>query len=561
MKPDILSQVRDARARGKWLVVAERHIRDLYLSARRADAPLSFWRLFEAEMAPSFDVVLYYSVAESIDVPERCREVFLKAVSPTPSPSNDPAIERMNGALHSYEDTRRRYWSPLEFFRDIHSLLRNKDLRVAVVIEVESLGPYFEKQAGLELAHLMEWANEADPRRHLVVLLIQNGDQLPPCVLNGPASVRVAITRPDETDFYRLLSRAHFQGQRMKPSEIPVLAKALAGRSAFMRDAWHVLQNATEFDMKMVEACWPDPGGPSQIRQDVLKRLSAVTPALKMRLIGQDEAAESIVEHLQIGALFQNRGPIATLLFAGPTGVGKTEAGRIIAEICCEGRLTLVNGEEYQEKHAAARFTGSPPGYVGYGDTPTLVKDMHENPFRVILFNEMEKAHRDVCKVFLGALDGIPLKTGAGEKIDLSRTILIFTTNAGADQAKGITNAGQKRATYLTAVRDYLLPEFIGRLGGEDAIVVFASLSPEVIARVVRKEVDARLHELATTHGIRTAVSDADIASLVGTLQVEYGVRDIQKKVKRHLARKVGQDVLAGLETKDERTERRAVGA
>ncbi len=273
---------------------------------------------------------------------------------------------------------------------------------------------------------------------------------------------------------------------------------------------------------------------------------------LHRRVIGQDEAVQAVAEAVlraRSGLKDPNR-PIGSFIFLGPTGVGKTELARALAESLFDDERAMIRIDmsEYQEKHTVARLIGAPPGYVGYEEGGQLTEAVRRRPYSVILFDEIEKAHHDVFNVLLQILDDGRLTDGQGRTVDFKNTIVIMTSNIGSHKILEYHGgfAGDEyewmKGTVLEEMRRHFRPEFLNRV---DEIIVFHSLSEEHLKQIVEIQLDHLRARLAERH-IRIQLSEAARLHLVRagqdpTLGARPLKRAIQKEIETPLARLVLQ--------------------
>jgi ATP-dependent Clp protease ATP-binding subunit ClpB len=236
-------------------------------------------------------------------------------------------------------------------------------------------------------------------------------------------------------------------------------------------------------------------------------------------------------------------------MFLGPTGVGKTELAKALAEFLFDDERAMVRIDmsEYGEKHSVARLIGAPPGYVGYEEGGQLTEAVRRRPFSVVLFDEIEKAAPDVFNVFLQILDDGRLTDGQGRTVDFKNTILIMTSNIGShrilDFQGGSAEYAVMRATVLDELRRHFRPEFLNRV---DEIVVFQALTEEQLMRIV----DIQLERLAARlldRRITLELTDAARRHLVKTgYDPVYGARPLKRAIQRELETPLGRRILAG---------------
>jgi ATP-dependent Clp protease ATP-binding subunit ClpC len=284
-----------------------------------------------------------------------------------------------------------------------------------------------------------------------------------------------------------------------------------------------------------------------------LQRLQELEDDLHGRVIGQDAAVESVADTIRRArvGLSENDRPLGTFLFLGPTGVGKTELVKALAErlFATERALVRIDMSEYREPHTVARLIGSPPGYVGYGDGGQLTEPVRRRPYSVILLDEIEKAHPEVWNVLLQVMDDGRLTDGEGRTVDFTNTVLVMTSNLGAGKARrgvGFT-AGEPAARddrMLEAAKGAFLPEFLNRI---DEIVTFQPLTPaqvEQIAGLAVARIAARLHE---ERGIELTVAPELVARLAADgFDEQFGARPLHRHVRRTLEKELTRAILAG---------------
>jgi ATP-dependent Clp protease ATP-binding subunit ClpB len=268
------------------------------------------------------------------------------------------------------------------------------------------------------------------------------------------------------------------------------------------------------------------------------------------RVIGQDEAVKAVanaVRRSRAGLSDPNR-PIGSFLFLGPTGVGKTELTKALAEFLFDSDQAMlrVDMSEYMEKHAVARLIGAPPGYVGYEEGGVITEAVRRRPYQVILFDEVEKAHSDVFNVLLQVLDDGRLTDGQGRTVDFKNTLIILTSNLGGDllaqQPEGEETV-RVRDAVMNVVRGHFRPEFLNRL---DEIILFRRLSRANMTGVVEVQLK-RLENLLKGRGIGLAVDTAAKAWLADTgYDPIYGARPLKRVIQNTLQNPIAQMILEG---------------
>lgn len=271
---------------------------------------------------------------------------------------------------------------------------------------------------------------------------------------------------------------------------------------------------------------------------------------LRKRVIGQDEAVVAVsnaVRRARAGLQDPNR-PIGSFLFLGPTGVGKTELTKALAEFMFDSDRAMVRVDmsEYMEKHSVARLIGAPPGYVGYEEGGALTEAVRRRPYQVILFDEVEKAHPDVFNVLLQVLDEGHLTDGQGRVVDFKNTLIILTSNLGADVIavdESEELSPKTKDMVLEVVRKHFLPEFLNRL---DEILLFRRLSRSNMAAIVSVQLDS-LRKLLAEHKITLEMSQEALVWLAEAgYDPVYGARPLKRVIQRTLQNPLAQDLLAG---------------
>jgi ATP-dependent Clp protease ATP-binding subunit ClpC len=290
-----------------------------------------------------------------------------------------------------------------------------------------------------------------------------------------------------------------------------------------------------------------------QLVANELQRLGTLETDLHQRVVGQDAAVHAVAEtvrHARAGLAEPDR-PLGSFLFMGPTGVGKTELVKALAErlFATEKALVRIDMSEYREPHTVARLIGSPPGYVGYGDGGQLTEPVRRRPYSVILLDEIEKAHPEVWNVLLQVLDDGRLTDGEGRTVDFTNTVVVMTSNLGAGQAKrplGFTGgaAAPAEERMLEAAKRSFLPEFLNRI---DEIVVFEPLTEEQV-RQIGELLCARIADrLREDRGIELEVDAGLVARLAREgFDPEFGARPLKRHLRRTLEKELTRAILDG---------------
>ena len=284
-------------------------------------------------------------------------------------------------------------------------------------------------------------------------------------------------------------------------------------------------------------------------------KLLKLEEKLHERVIGQDEAIGAVADAVRLAraGLREGRGPTATFLFLGPTGVGKTELAKALADAVFgdEDALLRIDMSEYGERHAVARLVGAPPGYVGYDEGGQLTEKVRRRPYSVVLLDEIEKAHPDVYNILLQVFDDGRLTDGKGRVVDFTNTIIIATSNLGSEiiqrnlkkrGTKEFDEAKQK-SDLMEVLRGHFRPEFINRI---DEIIVFHSLNQSEIRQIVELQLD-RVRATAMTQGVELdfEASVVDHFGAVG-FRPEFGARELRRLIRSELETQLAREILSG---------------
>ncbi|MBC8118250.1 MAG: AAA family ATPase, partial [Burkholderiaceae bacterium] len=287
----------------------------------------------------------------------------------------------------------------------------------------------------------------------------------------------------------------------------------------------------------------------SKMMQGEREKLLGMEGFLHRRVVGQDDAVRLVsdaIRRSRAGLSDPNR-PYGSFLFLGPTGVGKTELTRALAQFLfdTEDALIRIDMSEYMEKHSVARMIGAPPGYVGYDEGGALTEAVRRKPYAVILFDEVEKAHPDVFNVLLQVLDDGRMTDGQGRTVDFKNTVIVMTSNLGSHDIQRM--AGQSsaliRQAVMAEVRKHFRPEFVNRI---DEIVVFDALDAKQIQAIARIQM-SRLEQRLAAQSMKLVVSDAALAELAKVgFDPLYGARPLKRAIQQEIENPVAKLVLEG---------------
>jgi ATP-dependent Clp protease ATP-binding subunit ClpB len=338
------------------------------------------------------------------------------------------------------------------------------------------------------------------------------------------------------------------QASRLLYGEIPVLERQLADAEAVEQDGpLMVNDQVTSDDIASVIAAWT--GIPvDRLTQGQTERLLGLEGELGKRLIGQKRAVVAVSESIRrsrAGIADPDR-PTGSFMFLGPTGVGKTELAKALADFLFDDEKALIRIDmsEYGEKHSVARLLGAPPGYIGYEQGGQLTEAVRRRPYSVVLLDEVEKAHPEVFDVLLQVLDDGRLTDGQGRTVDFRNTILILTSNLGSQYlVDGSLTTEQKEEAVQALVRQAFKPEFVNRL---DDIVVFQALTREDLAQIVSLYVDRlarrigdRRLELAVTPDARAWLAEKGYDPI-------YGARPLRRLMQHEIDDRLATEILRG---------------
>jgi len=342
------------------------------------------------------------------------------------------------------------------------------------------------------------------------------------------------------------LSRASELTYGQLPQAQKELEAAKDELSSLQKSGAMLKEEVTEDDIARVVSSWT--GIPvSRLQEGERSKLVQMEQRLGDRVIGQKKAITAVsnaVRRARAGLQDENR-PIGSFLFLGPTGVGKTELSKALAEFLFddEGAMIRIDMSEYMEKHSVARLIGAPPGYVGYEEGGQLSEHVRRKPYSVVLFDEIEKAHPDVFNVLLQVLDDGRITDGQGRTVDFRNTVLIMTSNIGSQHILHDENAEQREAKVTEALRGHFRPEFLNRI---DEIIIFDRLQREELTSIVDLQLE-RVRKRLAKQGLALALTE-QAKEYLGNQGYDpvYGARPLKRAIQHHLLDPLSLDVLDG---------------
>ncbi|MEX1117243.1 MAG: ATP-dependent chaperone ClpB [Terrimicrobiaceae bacterium] len=349
------------------------------------------------------------------------------------------------------------------------------------------------------------------------------------------------------------LEQAQRRGDLGKASEIqygtlPKLQKELEEAASQVSNSPSALlrEEVTEDDIARVVSNWT--GVPvSRLQEGERQKLVKMEERLMQRVVGQEQAITAVsnaVRRARAGLQDENR-PIGSFLFLGPTGVGKTELSKALAEFLFDDEQAIVRIDmsEYMEKHAVARLIGAPPGYVGYEEGGQLSEAVRRKPYSVVLFDEVEKAHHDVFNVLLQVLDDGRITDGQGRTVDFKNAVIILTSNIGSQYIMEELPKAERNARVTEALREHFRPEFLNRI---DETIIFDRLDSSQIDRIVKIQLQRLLTRLEKQN-ITLALSPAAIAHLgKAGYDPAYGARPLKRVIQREILDPLSLKILDG---------------
>jgi len=408
-----------------------------------------------------------------------------------------------------------RLLEPLLAARDIPCIASAAVLERAAGDEIEGrVGAYFQ------VVRLVQ------PDHGAVVMILRN--------VAGELERHHGVSfAPEVFELAAAVARKHLKARALPDSAIALLDQAAAkkrvsqgtDRVIGVRDIAEVAARWTYLPLQ-------------QLLDEEASRLVNLEQILHRRVVGQDAAVHAISNAVRRARsrLADPARPLGSFLFLGPTGVGKTELGKALAQFLFHDELAMVRIDmsEYMERHQVARLIGAPPGYVGYAEGGQLTNSVVDRPYCVVLLDELEKAHPDVFNLLLQVMEDGRLTDGRGATVDFSQTVIIMTSNCGSEHIVELADSPEAtvRERVMSAVRERFKPEFLNRI---DDTIVFARLTREELRHIVDIQA-ARLGERLAPSGLQLVLTDAarDFLAAQG-YDIQYGARPLRRVIRREL--------------------------
>lgn len=334
------------------------------------------------------------------------------------------------------------------------------------------------------------------------------------------------------------------KASEMQYSKIPELENKIKEYQEKSKEDHLLSESVSESDVAEVVSKWTNIPI-SKLMQGEREKILSLANNLKTRVIGQDEAVELISDAIirQRAGIKDENKPIGSFLFLGPTGVGKTELAKALADqlFDSESHIVRIDMSEYMEAHSVAKLIGAPPGYVGYDEGGQLTEKVRRNPYSIILFDEIEKAHHDVFNILLQILDDGRLSDSQGRTVDFKNTIIIMTSNLGSEFLLEDSKEADKKVESL--LKQSFKPEFLNRI---DEIIYFHPLNKDVQLKIVTKLL-RNLDERLIVQGINLTFTDALKKYILDqAYDIEYGARPVKRYIQKYIETYVATKIIKG---------------
>ncbi|WP_404790204.1 ATP-dependent chaperone ClpB [Altericista sp. CCNU0014] len=405
------------------------------------------------------------------------------------------------------------------------------------------------QSSGDRLARVLQEIKELNPKKQSLESQWQGEKQVLDCINHlkeEESQLRVQIDQAERE--YNLNKAAQLKYGRMEALQRELEEQEILLHDLQEKGSTLLRDQVTEADIAEVVAKWV--GIPvTRLLETERHKLLALESYLHQRVIGQEEAVASVsaaIRRARAGMKDLGR-PIGSFLFLGPTGVGKTELARALAELLfdAEDAIVRIDMSEYMEKHAISRLIGAPPGYVGYDEGGQLSEAIRRRPYSVILFDEVEKAHPDIFNVLLQVLDDGRITDSQGRTVDFCNTVIIMTSNIGSDRILDLsgddTRYDEMEKQVMGALRSHFRPEFLNRV---DDVILFHSLGREDLRQIVGIQLK-RVEKLLSEQKIKLKLSDAALDHLVEAgYDPVYGARPIKRAIQRELENAIATKLL-----------------
>jgi ATP-dependent Clp protease ATP-binding subunit ClpC len=377
--------------------------------------------------------------------------------------------------------------------------------------------------------------------------------QLPPELKELEEKIKEIEAKKEEA----VAEQDYEKAAKLRDEELKLRAKFENLKMKWKQEMLKHRPKVTEEDIAEVVARWT--GIPvKRVHESDTQKLLHIEDELKKRVIGQDEAIKVVaraIRRSRVGLKGRHR-PIGVFLFLGPTGVGKTETARALAEYLfgTEEALIRFDMSEYMEKHTVSRLVGAPPGYVGYEEGGQLTEKVRRRPYSVLLFDEIEKAHPDVFNIFLQIFDDGRLTDAMGRTVDFSNTIIIMTSNLGArlivhggkmgfEQKFGVIDFEQMKKNVMEQVKRSFSPEFLNRL---DEVIVYRALENDDIMKILDLQIE-EINKSLVDWNVRVKLHKSFSEWLIDKeYKPEYGARSIKRALQKHVEDLLAEELLKG---------------